>query len=140
MFRRKKQRVIGDWAALQDALIGHFDATENGSHMEMWIVWKAEKRKQRVRAAYAPVKGLGPVLFVTAPIGTPSPQAVSFTLAQAAGLLSGGVSIDQEYGELALRLTLPFVGMPFDEIASAIRQLAASADELSLKLARLAAQ
>lgn len=136
MFRRKKARVLSDWPSLQDALTGSFDAHDLGSRMEFWVEWKSERRKQRLTVAYAPVPNLGPVAFITAPIedsaeslSAPSLSAESAIAAmeEASAFLSGGICIDGD--QLALRATIPFEGMPFEEFAHVVRQIAASADE-----------
>lgn len=134
MFGRKKQRIIADWPALQDALTGNFDADDRGGFMQFTIEWKSEKRAQVVRVAYAPVAGLGPVAFITAPIKAPLDSAtVSRAMADASRLLTGGITNDR--GELALRHTVAFEGILFEELDGVIRQLAASADEFTQNLA-----
>ena len=58
--RKKRERIISDWASLQDALIGNFDAEETGTGaMQVKVEWKAEGRSQDVTIAYAVAPEIG---------------------------------------------------------------------------------
>ena len=152
---RKKTRVITDWRGLQDALTAFLDASDHGTYMTMTVEWKSEGRAKDVKVAYAPVDGLGQVAFITAPVsggahissdepededllrfgdmsdegaaGAPTPDLLTRAMEQSSRLLTGGICVDS--GMVALRTTIAYEGMPFSDIESTIRQLAASADE-----------
>ncbi len=130
--RKKKDRIISDWAALQDALIGNFDAEETGTGaMQLQVEWKAEERSQRVIVAYAPIRELGQISYITAPIiENPTTSQLRKAMEESAKFLDGGVVIDD--GFLALRATLPIEGVPFSMIDREIRQIAANADEIGV--------
>ena len=129
--RKKRERIISDWASLQDALIGNFDAEETGTGaMHVKVEWKAEGRSQDVTIAYAVAPDIGPIAYITAPIGSnTSAEYVQRAMEESVQFLDGGVVIDHE--SLALRATLPFEDMPFSIISSEIHQIAANADEIA---------
>ncbi len=132
--RKKRERIIADWASLQDALIGNFDAEETGTGaMQVKVEWKAEERSQTVTIAYAVAPDIGPIAYITAPIGSDlSDEFIRHAMEESVKFLDGGVVIDRE--SLALRATLPFEEMPFSVISSEIHQIAANADEIAVIL------
>lgn len=129
--RKKRERIISDWASLQDALIGNFDAEETGTGaMQVKVEWKAEGRSQDVTIAYAVASEIGQIAYITAPFGSDiSAEYVRRSMEESVQFLDGGVVIDHE--SLALRATLPFEDMPFSVISSEIHQIAANADEIA---------
>ena len=129
--RKKRERIISDWASLQDALIGNFDAEETGTGaMQVKVEWKAEGRSQDVTIAYAVAPEIGQIAYITAPFGSDiSAEYVRRSMEESVQFLDGGVVIDHE--SLALRATLPFEDMPFSVISSEIHQIAANADEIA---------
>ena len=129
--RKKRERIIADWASLQDALIGSFDAEETGTGaMHVNVEWKAEGRSQDVTIAYAVAPEIGQIAYITAPIGSDlSNKLVRRAMEESVQFLDGGVVIDHEH--LALRATLPFEEVPFSIISSEIHQIAANADEIA---------
>ena len=129
--RKKRERIISDWASLQDALIGNFDAEETGTGaMHVKVEWKAEGRSQDVTIAYAVTPEIGQVAYITAPIGVDvDAESVRQAMEESVQFLDGGIVIDDEL--LALRATLPFEETPFSVISSEIHQIAANADEIA---------
>ncbi len=129
--RKKRERIISDWASLQDALIGNFDAEETGTGaMQVKVEWKAEGRSQDVTIAYAVAPEIGQIAYITAPFGSDiSAEYVRHSMEESVQFLDGGIVIDHE--SLALRATLPFEDMPFSVISSEIHQIAANADEIA---------
>ena len=129
--RKKRERIISDWASLQDALIGNFDAEETGTGaMQVKVEWKAEGRSQDVTIAYAVAPEIGQIAYITAPFGSDiSAEYVRRSMEESVQFLDGGIVIDHE--SLALRATLPFEDMPFSVISSEIHQIAANADEIA---------
>ncbi|MFT3943972.1 MAG: hypothetical protein QM705_09145 [Ancrocorticia sp.] len=132
--RKKRERIIADWPSLQDALIGNFDAEETGTGaMQVKVEWKAEERSQAVTIAYAVAPEIGPIAYITAPIGSDlSADVVRRAMNESVKFLDGGIVIDRE--SLALRATLPFEEVPFSIISSEIHQIAANADEIAVIL------
>ena len=130
--RKKRDRIVSDWAGLQDALVGNFDAEETGTGaMRLHVEWKAEGRQQEIVIAYAPVQDLGQIAYITAPIlEDPTQLQLQEIMEESAKFLDGGVVIDG--GSLALRATLPIEGMPFSIVDRTIRQIAANADEIGI--------
>lgn len=130
--RKKRDRIISDWPALQDALVGNFDAEETGTGaMQFQVEWKAEGRSQSVIVAYAPVAELGQIGYITAPIiEDPTDEQLRGAMEESAKFLDGGVVMDG--GFLALRATLPIENVPFSVINREIRQIAANADEIKV--------
>ena len=129
--RKKRERIISDWASRQDALIGNFDAEETGTGaMQVKVEWKAEGRSQDVTIAYAVAPEIGQIAYITAPFGSDiSAEYVRRSMEESVQFLDGGIVIDHE--SLALRATLPFEDMPFSVISSEIHQIAANADEIA---------
>ncbi len=129
--RKKRERIISDWASLQDALIGNFDAEETGTGaMHVKVEWKAEGRSQDVTIAYAVAPEIGQIAYITAPIGVDvDAESVRQAMEESVQFLDGGIVIDDEL--LALRATLPFEETPFSVISSEIHQIAANADEIA---------
>ena len=132
--RKKRDRIISDWATLQDALVGNFDAEETGTGaMRLHVKWKAENREQEIVVAYAPVQDLGQIAYITAPIlENATRHQLQETMEESAKFLDGGVVIDG--GFMALRATLPIEETPFSIVARTIRQIAANADEIGMNL------
>ncbi|MGO1591340.1 MAG: hypothetical protein ACTHW1_11845 [Ancrocorticia sp.] len=129
--KKKRERIIEDWAALQDVLIGDMDAEETGSGaLRFTVEWKSEKRKRTVTVAYAPVGDLGQIAYITAPIiESPRDSQVREAMEESAKFLEGGVVFAD--GALALRSSLPFQGLTRTAIIRVIRQVAANADVLA---------
>lgn len=129
--KKKRERIIDDWAGLQDSLIGDFDATENGSGaLTFTVEWKSEKRKREVTVGYAPVADLGEIVYITAPIiESPTDAQVREAMDEAKKFLEGGIVFVD--GQLALRSSLPFQGLSRPAILRVIRQVAANADVLA---------
>ena len=123
--RKKRERIIADWASLQDALIGNFDAEESGTGaMQIKVEWKAEGRSQDVTIAYAVAPEIGQIAYITAPIGVDvDAESVRQAMEESVQFLDGGIVIDtpgmREMGLEGADLARTFVDI--DELAARCR-------------------